>query len=878
CKSRARSSHAGMLDLPEVVHSVPSLTPRNDQILFAEKRLEGIIRYLKQELDDNLEILENIRGNNQRLKNDIARYENRINEQNVQCQQYESHNADLREKKRSYLERLKAVSILVSQQNFDAGNWGIVLDEISFVSRELWDFLRRSITAERTAIKMEAAEEDKFAVDIEPMLRTRKELREQLHDAMIMYESQRSQIRLTEENLSRLGKIIDVYDAELWQLNDVKSDLQLQIYKLEQILRKNAQREKQPYYKISKINNGSGYDGGSYADSSQKQQKSSGNAQKSHKRGTPTSRWAVESRSVRQFGSKAPQGKTGVEASKELFDSSKDIAAMTRGLPVDVQATLHSGSDAVPSAFSEISESDLATPTARVKMNDGESEICSSNAKNRDTAQNSSSSKVGLMERDVDVQDFCECQSVSGRTAVTRSSDTYFSPTKTSKVEKCGSVEGPAESLNSSSELVWASGTTAPGSYSPLVEKILGGRIIQRSIEDAETRTSTINKTDGMNENLPECSSNEEDSSEKKRELPDYSTLIQPAISSDGRTAQSPEQSDLSSHRGILESGNSNKESTLNTSTSNYTSATTSEVDSYDSNYGIPPQMRRTSSQSSFFEEPSYLNDDSNDRSQELLHVPHWKMLTNDDVNAGNDYRPIAETSMDSDTQSSTTSDDLCEEFSLPTSAVRSSINGGHITEQKPSKTIASVELTKAQSPEESLLDYVPQQIKRTKVMHNFELGSGSGMESDSRNYGRVRDSSDHESFMTASPTHCTSDRSDSSSMSPVPDHSPHSMLEDIGSRGSDERSGRESFNITSNISYQSESSDSSMDDNISNDESKYERISGGQVRLSRNRSEEITNNSSRMTISTNSEVQRLNQAQNQMRIAAKSSELAVEL
>uniref|UniRef100_A0A915BLV0 Uncharacterized protein n=1 Tax=Parascaris univalens TaxID=6257 RepID=A0A915BLV0_PARUN len=407
-----------------------ALTPRNDQILFAEKRLEGIIRYLKQELDDNLEILENIRGNNQRLKNDIARYENRINEQNVQCQQYESHNADLREKKRSYLERLKAVSILVSQQNFDAGNWGIVLDEISFVSRELWDFLRRSITAERTAIKMEAAEEDKFAVDIEPMLRTRKELREQLHDAMIMYESQRSQIRLTEENLSRLGKIIDVYDAELWQLNDVKSDLQLQIYKLEQILRKNAQREKQPYYKISKINNGSGYDGGSYADSSQKQQKSSGNAQKSHKRGTPTSRWAVESRSVRQFGSKAPQGKTGVEASKELFDSSKDIAAMTRGLPVDVQATLHSGSDAVPSAFSEISESDLATPTARVKMNDGESEICSSNAKNRDTAQNSSSSKVGLMERDVDVQDFCECQSVSGRTAVTRSSDTYFSPTK----------------------------------------------------------------------------------------------------------------------------------------------------------------------------------------------------------------------------------------------------------------------------------------------------------------------------------------------------------------------------------------------------------------------------------------------------------------
>lgn len=34
----------------------------------------------------------------------------------MQCQQYESHNADLREKKRSYLERLKAVSILVSQQ------------------------------------------------------------------------------------------------------------------------------------------------------------------------------------------------------------------------------------------------------------------------------------------------------------------------------------------------------------------------------------------------------------------------------------------------------------------------------------------------------------------------------------------------------------------------------------------------------------------------------------------------------------------------------------------------------------------------------------------------------------------------------------------
>lgn len=106
------------------------------------------------------------------------------------------------------------------------------------------------------------------------------------------------------------------------------------------------------------------------------------------------SHWAVESRSVRQFGSKTPQGKTGVEVSKELFDSSKEIASTTRSLPVDVQSALYSESDAVPSAFSEVSESDLTTPTVHVKMTNEGTEICFSNAKNGNTAQKSSSSKV----------------------------------------------------------------------------------------------------------------------------------------------------------------------------------------------------------------------------------------------------------------------------------------------------------------------------------------------------------------------------------------------------------------------------------------------------------------------------------------------------
>lgn len=56
-------------------------------------------------------------------------------------------------------------------------------------------------------------------------------------------------------------------------------------------------------------------------------------------------------------------------------------------------------------------------------------------------------------------------------------------------------------------------------------------------------------------------------------------------------------------------------------------------------------------------------------------------------------------------------------------------------------------------------------------------------MESDNRNYGQVRDSSDHESFMTASPTPCSRNRSDPSSRSSTPDDAPFSLLESIGSR-----------------------------------------------------------------------------------------------
>uniref|UniRef100_A0A0M3HGR9 Uncharacterized protein n=1 Tax=Ascaris lumbricoides TaxID=6252 RepID=A0A0M3HGR9_ASCLU len=180
---------------------------------------------------------------------------------------------------------------------------------------------------------------------------------------------------------------------------------------------------------------------------------------------------------------------------------------------------------------------------------------------------------------------------------------------------------------------------------------------------------------------------------------------------------ESSEQPDLSNHGEIQGRGNSDSESTLSTSTSNCTSTTTSEVDSYDSNYGIPPQMQRTSSQSSFFEEPSYLNEESNDRSQVLLHVPRSELLTNDDVDVGSEYRPIVQTIMDSALRSSTSSDDPCERFSLPTSATSSSISDGHINEQNFNKMTASIDLTKAQSSEKSTKsDYFSQQIKETRA------------------------------------------------------------------------------------------------------------------------------------------------------------------
>ncbi|MCP9264940.1 hypothetical protein DINM_020089 [Dirofilaria immitis] len=125
----------------------------------------------------------------------------------------------------------------IIKQNFDAVNWAIILDEMVFANRELFEILFSTAIAERRALQMETIKEEKYRNIAEKLVLKRIELRQELYSQMNNYESLRAQINQTESNLTNLQKSIDVYDAEYWQLNDARHDLQMQIFQLQELFR-----------------------------------------------------------------------------------------------------------------------------------------------------------------------------------------------------------------------------------------------------------------------------------------------------------------------------------------------------------------------------------------------------------------------------------------------------------------------------------------------------------------------------------------------------------------------------------------------------------------------------------------------------------------
>ncbi|EFO18786.1 hypothetical protein LOAG_09707 [Loa loa] len=123
-------------------------------------------------------------------------------------------------------------------KNFDAANWAIILDEMAFVNRELFEILMSTAVAERRALQIETAEEEKYRIIAEKLVLKRIELRQELYFQMNSYESLRKQIHQTETDLTNLQKVIDVYDAEYWQLDDARHYLQSQLFQLQELLRR----------------------------------------------------------------------------------------------------------------------------------------------------------------------------------------------------------------------------------------------------------------------------------------------------------------------------------------------------------------------------------------------------------------------------------------------------------------------------------------------------------------------------------------------------------------------------------------------------------------------------------------------------------------
>ncbi|VDO38010.1 unnamed protein product [Brugia timori] len=196
-----------------------------------------MIRSLKKEIINELNIWQNTNAENCQLKIDIHHFQEKLKELNILCINCETSNAEIEHRKKRYSEQLTKISKLISEQNFDAANWAIILDEMAFANRELFEILLSTATVERRALQLETAEEDKYRNTSERLNLRRIELRQELYSQMNNYESLREQINQTESNLTNLQKAIDVYDAEYWQLNDAEHNLQSQIFQLQELLR-----------------------------------------------------------------------------------------------------------------------------------------------------------------------------------------------------------------------------------------------------------------------------------------------------------------------------------------------------------------------------------------------------------------------------------------------------------------------------------------------------------------------------------------------------------------------------------------------------------------------------------------------------------------
>ncbi|VDK85926.1 unnamed protein product [Litomosoides sigmodontis] len=201
------------------------------------KHLAGVIRTLKEQIVTEMNIWQETNAENCQLKIDIHHFQQRLKELDVLCINCETSNAEIERRKKRYSEQLTKISKLISEQNFDAANWAIILDEMAFVNRELFDILTATAAVERKALQLEIVEEEKYRTVAEKFVLKRIELRQALYSQMKSYESLRAQISETEIRMSDLQKAVDFYDAECWQLNDTKHHLQFQIFQLQELLR-----------------------------------------------------------------------------------------------------------------------------------------------------------------------------------------------------------------------------------------------------------------------------------------------------------------------------------------------------------------------------------------------------------------------------------------------------------------------------------------------------------------------------------------------------------------------------------------------------------------------------------------------------------------
>ncbi|KAM3727304.1 Keratin, type I cytoskeletal [Dirofilaria immitis] len=218
---------------------MPTISEFNDdvQACITAKRLAGMIRILKEKIINEMNICQEINSKNCQLEINIHQFEERLKELNILCANCETSNAKIERQKKRYSEQLTKISKLISEQNFDAVNWAIILDEMVFANRELFEILFSTAIAERRALQMETIKEEKYRNIAEKLVLKRIELRQELYSQMNNYESLRAQINQTESNLTNLQKSIDVYDAEYWQLNDARHDLQMEIFQLQELFR-----------------------------------------------------------------------------------------------------------------------------------------------------------------------------------------------------------------------------------------------------------------------------------------------------------------------------------------------------------------------------------------------------------------------------------------------------------------------------------------------------------------------------------------------------------------------------------------------------------------------------------------------------------------